>query len=184
MICPSCGHENIDGTDSCEGCQADLMEESAPRAATRVEEKIMEMPVSRVAARKWTHLPPTASLREAIQAMKGEESGAVLVVDSGNRLVGILTERDVFRRIAGNDAIDLDKARLSEHATRDPETIRPTDTLQYALNRMAIQGFRHLPLEGPGGPAGVVCARHVMDFIEDSFHETVTSAFRKFSRPE
>ncbi len=178
MICPACGHDNIDGIDSCEQCLGDLRLEDIPRPSTPVERQIMETPISGIEP----HDPPrfrlTTNLRTAISAMREGRHGCVLVVDDDGHLDGILTERDVLRKIAGRDDLDLDKETLAQHARRNPETVRPDDTLQVAINRMAVGGFRHLPIDG-GPRAGLITARDVLNFIESNFRETVTKAFKR-----
>lgn len=179
MLCPSCGHENLPGADLCEECFAGLGQEDVPRATTRLEHEIMEMPVSALPAEEPPHLPPSTSLRKAIESMKGKRAGCVLVVDSRDRLAGIFTERDVLNRVVGHE-VDVDQMTLGDFTRRTPETIRPHDTVQYALNRMAIQNFRHLPIRDEDGKTqGLITAREILNFIEDNFRETVTRAFRR-----
>ncbi len=53
--------------------------------------------------------------------------------------------------------------------TRDPVVLRHDDTIAVAINKMAIGGFRHIPIVEDGRPIGVVAAadvfRHVLDII-------------------
>ena len=95
--------------------------------------------------------------------MVEHEIGAVLVEREG-RAVGIFTERDVLRRVVLRG---LDQARpVSEVMTRDPETLRLDDGIAFALNRMIVGGFRHVPIVDEGGrPQAVLSLREVVAFI-------------------
>lgn len=180
MHCPACGHDNIDGIDTCDECLADLRSEDRATPRSAVENKIIEMPVSSLVARQPSRLPATTTLRDAIQKMIDDRAGCVLVVGEDGALTGILTERDVLKRIVAVDEVDLDRHNLGDYATANPETIKPSASLQVALHRMAINEFRHLPFESePGQPDGLITARDILDFIEANFRETVTRAFRR-----
>jgi len=59
------------------------------------------------------------------------------------KLVGIFTERDVLLRVAGH-AIDLEQAKVAELMTRDPVTLPADAGVAFALNKMLVEGFRHI----------------------------------------
>ena len=111
-----------------------------------------------------------ASLAEAIAAMQKERRGCVLVV-SGDKLAGIFTERDVLLRIAGL-AIDLKQAKVSDYMTRDPVALPADSSVAFALNRMVVEGFRHIPLvDDQGRPTGVVSMRELIEYLSDFFRK-------------
>ncbi len=178
MNCPSCGHDNIPGVDTCEECLGDLRMEDIPQASSVMEQKIMEHPVSSIAARRPPRVTATSTLRESIAAMREQGEGCLLVVDEGEALQGIFTERDVLKKIAGRESeIDLDGATVGEFMTARPETIRASDHIQVALHRMAVNDFRHLPIEDEGKAFGLITAQDVINFIEANFQDAVTRAF-------
>ena len=54
--------------------------------------------------------------------------------------------------------------------TPDPECLTPGDRIAYALNKMSVGGFRHIPLvDEDGRPVGVVAMRNIVDFVVDLF---------------
>ena len=54
------------------------------------------------------------------------------------------------------ETADLDKP-VAEHMTADPETLRLDDPIVWALNRMAVGGYRHVPLiDADGHPVGLI----------------------------
>jgi CBS domain-containing protein len=113
------------------------------------------------------------TVREAVRKMQesGSHQGAVCVVDDAQKLVGIFSERDVLRRVVGKD-LDPNKTTVGEVMTPNPETLRPTAKIAYALNRMSVGGFRNLPIvDGAGKPIGIVFTRHFVKFIVSLFPE-------------
>ncbi|MHB1833933.1 MAG: CBS domain-containing protein [Solirubrobacteraceae bacterium] len=105
------------------------------------------------------------SITEVAQRMVERNLGAVLVIDGG-RLVGIMTERDLMRAVAGGMH---GEAVVAEYMTKDPETIAPDDTTQHAAVLMIHGGFRHLPVVEHGDVVGVLSIRDLMRVtIEDS----------------
>jgi CBS domain-containing protein len=97
-------------------------------------------------------------LGEAAKRMVARGVGAVLVLD-GERLDGILTERDLMRAVAGGYS---DDARVADWMTRHPETIDASDSTDHAASLMIHGGFRHLPVVEEGHVAGIISIRDLM----------------------
>jgi len=117
-------------------------------------------------------VPPTATVRSAIERMNEHSAGCVLV-EEGDHLIGIFTERDVLTKAVGA-GIDLDRTRVAQLMTRDPETLHPEDRVSFALNKMSVGGFRHIPLvDDAGRPVGVVSMRNVVDYMVELFRSEV-----------
>ena len=109
---------------------------------------------------------PHATVAEAARLMKKGRVGAVLVVEEG-RLVGIFTERDaLFRVIACG--LDPESTPLHEVMTADPVVLRPDDSVAVAIHKMAVGGFRHIPLVVDGSATGIVSARDLFRYILDA----------------
>lgn len=102
------------------------------------------------------------SLAEAARRMHERKVGAVVVLE-GDRLVGILTERDVLRAVA-TDRVD---AAVSESMTHAPDTVDPTETTGHAAALMIHGGFRHLPVVEGGRLVGIVSIRDLMRLALD-----------------
>jgi CBS domain-containing protein len=85
---------------------------------------------------------PDATLGEAAEKMAARNVGSIVVLD-GERLVGILTERDLLRAFAR--AIPRETA-VRECMTPNPETCDGSATLEHAAVLMLHGGFRHLPI--------------------------------------
>jgi CBS domain-containing protein len=95
------------------------------------------------------------------------------VVDDGGKLVGIFSERDAVTRVVGKD-LDVNKTKVGDVMTSNPEALTPDHKICYALNRMAARGFRNIPIVDPDGrPVGIVFTRHFVKFIVSLFPEAV-----------
>jgi CBS domain-containing protein len=97
-------------------------------------------------------------LGEAAKRMVARGVGAVLVMQ-GERLEGILTERDLMRAVAGGYSED---ARVSDWMTRHPETVDASDSTDHAASLMIHGGFRHLPVVDGDRVAGIISIRDLM----------------------
>lgn len=99
-------------------------------------------------------LRPDTTVAEACAAMHARRVGAVLVVEPGDRLVGIFTGRDAIRCLAqghGGHGMTLRQAM-----TADPITISPDQPAIEALRILDNCGFRHLPVCRDGHLRGIV----------------------------
>jgi CBS domain-containing protein len=101
-----------------------------------------------------------ATLLEAAKAMRDEDAGVIPVVD-GDRLVGVVTDRDiVVRGIA--DGSDPHVIKAGDIASRDIVTVRPDDDLDEVLRLMAQHQVRRLPVvEEDGKVVGIVAQADV-----------------------
>ena len=161
MICPICQYENLQGVDNCENCGADLRTVDIPRPGTELEARLVE---ERLGALEPT-VPLTVSadtgVAQVIASMQEAGAEAVLVLD-GDALAGIFTERDVLLKLAGRP---LDDTPVREVMTPDPVVLRDQDSVAVAIHKMAVGGFRHIPLVDGGRPTGIVSSgdlfRHI-----------------------
>jgi CBS domain-containing protein len=127
-------------------------------------EAILGAPILALEPRPAVSVPASATIREAIQAMLDSAIGAVLVVDARGRATGIFSERDVLRRVVLSG---VDQSRpVADAMTPDPECLGPEDGIAFALNRMILGGFRHIPIvDDAGAPLAVLSQREVVAYI-------------------
>ena len=98
------------------------------------------------------------TLDVAVRAMREHDDGSVLVVD-GDRLVGIVTARDVLRAVAGD--VSPSEAPAGQWMTASPIVASPSTTLEVAETLMTEYGIHHLPVVEGGRPVGIVGLRDV-----------------------
>ena len=101
---------------------------------------------------------PEDTLGEVAQKMVEAKTGAVAVLDYG-RLVGILTERDMLKAMAGR--VLTSDARAREWMTEEPITAEADLALEKAQEVMLSNGFRHLPVVEGGRVVGIVSLRRI-----------------------
>jgi CBS domain-containing protein len=128
-------------------------------------ERIRE-PIRILAPRAALCLPTGAVLAEAVRVMREHHVGCVLAVDGDGRLVGILTERDLLLKLE-----DADLSRpMRDLMTPDPEVLQMDDPIVYALHRMAVGGFRHVPLvDEAGRPVGILSVKDIVHYVVSFF---------------
>ena len=163
MICPSCGHRNIPGADVCENCQGDLTAFDQPAGGSAIESSIMTEGVAALEPRIPVMVSPQTTVAEAVLELNDREIGCLLV-GTAEKLVGIFTERDVLLRIA-HDYERWASEPVSEYMTHNPETLEATAPIAYALNRMSIGGFRHLPITREGQLVGIISLRDILGYL-------------------
>lgn len=144
--------------------------EDAYEDTERVDGAILMEPIRGLDPHDPICVHPGTSLRDAITAMNDAHVGCVLVTE-GDRLVGILTERDILKKVAGH--LDLDSP-VERTMTPNPETVVMDDSIAHVLNKMHTGGYRHIPvLDGQGRPVGIVSMRDVVKFIVSLFPAVV-----------
>ncbi|MEE1753938.1 CBS domain-containing protein [Streptomyces sp. SP18CS02] len=97
---------------------------------------------------------PDASLVEAAQLMRAQNTGDVLVAD-GDRLVGVVTDRDIALRAVADGADPL-TVNAQSVCTPDPVCVAPDDEVSDALRLMRQYAVRRLPVVQDGRPLGMV----------------------------
>lgn len=85
------------------------------------------------------------SLMEAAQIMAAKRIGAIVIVDKSDRIVGIVSERDIIRELATHGA-QASTRPVSAAMTRTVITCARHDTLDELMGQMTAQRFRHLPV--------------------------------------
>jgi CBS domain-containing protein len=98
------------------------------------------------------------SLAEVATRMVERSVGAVLVLD-GERLAGILTERDVLRAVARGIR---DDAIVRDWMTTEPDTIEPDESTEHAATLMMHGGYRHIPVVEGDAVVGILSIRDLM----------------------
>jgi CBS domain-containing protein len=113
---------------------------------------------------------PKDMVAKAFDAMSREAHDCVLLVEN-DALAGIFTTRDFLNRVA---AVRKDPATLplGDVMTPVPRTLRPRDGVAFAINWMAIEGFRNVPIvDDNGAILGVLTVWDVMRHLENVFEE-------------
>jgi CBS domain-containing protein len=124
--------------------------------------------VGDVMSRTLLTVDATDALTHAAAQMEARGVGAVLVMN-GERLSGILTERDVLRAVATGE---VEGTKVGAWMTHDPEAIGPEERPGHAAAIMLQGGFRHLPVVEDATPIGIVSIRDLMRLAIDDVSGT------------
>lgn len=100
-------------------------------------------------------IPPTATIAEVARTLSQRRIGALLVMDSADQLLGIVSERDVVASLAANGATTLEMT-AGQLMTRTLKTATPRTTVAEAMEMMTAGRFRHLPVVENGALVGLV----------------------------
>jgi CBS domain-containing protein len=138
----------------------------------KISQGLLTAPIRSLSPRTPLTVSVDASVATAVDLMNREKIGAVLVVE-GERLAGIFTERDVLAKIAGR-GLDFGKLKVDDYMTPDPEALGLEHKVAYALNKMVVGGYRHVPLvDEEYRPVGMLSVRDVVEFIVELFPKDV-----------
>ena len=137
-----------------------------PIEATLKETKIRDLKPPEAAC-----VSQTATLAEAVESMRARRAGCVLACE-GDRLVGILTERDVLRKVAG-ERLSLDRA-VADFMTNGPRTLTADDPVEDAIRLMDEGDYRHIPIiDKEGRIESVISIQQIIQFLAELYPEEV-----------
>ena len=162
MICPVCGFENIQGADECDNCGADLRSADIPEPSNAFEASLVDVPLAAVRHHTPLTIAPSASAADAVRQMQAANVGCLLVEDADGMLRGILSERDLVLKLY---RARLEGVNVADLMTSDPVVLRADDSVAVAIHKMAVGGFRHIPLVTDGHATGIVSARDIFAHI-------------------
>lgn len=125
---------------------------------------------------------PDASVRDLVALLEEHNLGAVVVSTDGTTMAGIVSERDVVRRLATNESV-LD-ATVADVMTAVVHTCTPHDSVESLMTTMTEHRIRHLPvLDDEGRLSGIVSIGDVvkstitqLQFERDRLQEYVTTS--------
>lgn len=110
---------------------------------------------------------PSATVVDAARVMKQQDVGPVPVVENGDRLAGIVTDRDIVLRVVA-EGRDPQSTTVGETMSRDLATVDPDQPLDEALRLMARHQVRRLPVcEEDGRLVGIVAQADIATELGD-----------------
>ena len=160
MICPVCRFGNFPGDDTCANCGADLWNADTPQPVTTFRGKLLGLHLDELGAPAPMLIDANTPVDEAIARMQAESIDCLLVME-GEALVGIFTDRDAILKVAGQGGGQI----VRDVMTPDPVVLRSGDPVAVAIHKMAVGGFRHVPIVKAGVPVAVVSAKDVFKHL-------------------
>lgn len=104
----------------------------------------------------------TDSVLTACKLMKKNEIGCVIVVDKAGKPIGLMTERDVVRRVAALDLVPS-KVTAGKSMTKPPATVEPSINVTDAAKKMREMKIRRLVVVQEGKPKGIITSNDIVD---------------------
>ena len=116
-------------------------------------------------------VPPGTSLADCLRAIQRSGTGdSVFVCDATGRLLGVLTERDIFGRIVGGH-VDMGLP-VESLMTTEPRTLDLDQTIKDAIDLMQTGRYRNVPVVDAGGSlVGVIRQNDIIRYLAESFPE-------------
>ncbi len=169
--CPYCGYEkNLPGEERCQQCFHSLMEREIryTRKGDAFQDTLLREPVSELlTGLDLLVCRPEDTVEKIVKIFQKEKKGCVLVYEN-KKMVGILSNRDLLLRVAGVRK-DLSQLKVADVMTRNPGFVRPEDPLAFALNKMAMGGYRHVPvIRSDGTPVSILLIRDILRYLSAS----------------
>ena len=113
-----------------------------------------------------------STLQSVIEILRVKKVGAVMV-ESNGKIVGVMTERDFLLR-AISKGLDMNKERIEDYMTENPETLDAEDPIAFALNKMHVFGIRHIPiLNQDQSIYGLISVKDIIAHIGNYFSEQI-----------
>lgn len=113
------------------------------------------------------------SVELVIMLMKTQRTGAAIICDTDEKLVGVFTERDALRLMA--EKADLSQP-IDSVMSSSPVTVTATSSMASAIETMSAGGYRHLPLvsaDDPTEAVGMIDVRGIVRYLVDHFPNTI-----------
>ena len=101
------------------------------------------------------------TVREAVQCMKQNQIGALMVTDQGNAPIGIFTERDLMLRVV-YEGVDPKTALIGDYMTEKLFSVSPERTVSDAAHEVQARHIRHLPILRDGKLIGLLSLRDLL----------------------
>ena len=125
-----------------------------------------DQPLSVLDTHEYLAVSPFTPLSDAIEAMKDDEGGCVLISDDG-RVAGIFTERDLLTKVLGRN-VNLETP-ITDWMEERVETLAPEATIGEAVRLMDERGFRNIPLVRKGELVGLISVFEIITYLAECY---------------
>lgn len=142
------------------------------RSEIKISRDLIEAPLSALNPSKVKCLYDTASVHDVVLLMQEYKFGSVVIINHDNKLVGIITERDILMKVVGRIK-NKKRTSVTNIMTPNPIALKENDKLVFVMHNMYTGGFRHIPVVNEHDEVtGMVSIKDVMSYILEVFaHE-------------
>ena len=137
-----------------------------PEFADDLERILATGTIAELRSTPLTTVPATTTIRQAMTRMVELGIACLPIVDDDQRLVGILSDRDILNKVAERYD-ELADQPVTDVMTSDPVSVYMADSPAKAIHAMAVHGFRHVPvLDADDRICGILGPRRVTRFLK------------------
>ena len=137
-----------------------------------LRQDIREQPVTELELRKVIRVAPTDTLRHAVDLMKKEQLGGVVIVDDAGKAVGQFTDRDLIGLLL--DRPDPLDEPIGQHMCEVQVKISQTEPIAVIIERMQERRARYgIVMDEDSQPIGLTGLKGVVEYITDHFPRQV-----------
>ena len=160
--------------------------ENAGFEAMSVELTLRQTKIRHLQLKEMVCVAPDTSVGETIETMQQRRNGCALVA-AGSSLLGIFTERDLIRKVAGRAQAGLERP-IRDLMTPEPAVLSPDDSLLDAVRLMNRGGYRHIPLvDSANRVCDCLSVINIVDYLLECYPQEVfslpPSPAQNFSEP-
>lgn len=167
IVCPYCSHTNIEGADACDKCGQSLGDLSLRQPPSEIERQLVVDPVDVLKPRPPLTVSPETPVGQVLRMLVENQVGCIVVTHDSGRLAGIFSERDALMRL-NVEAAQLAAKPVSDFMTTSVQSLESTATIAFAVQRMDLGGYRHLPIVAEDGSVtGVISARDILRYLTE-----------------
>ena len=139
-----------------------------------VELTLRQTKIRHLQLKEMVCVAPDTSLGETIATMQRQRNGCALVAAESN-LMGIFTERDLIRKVAGCSQVGLDRP-IRDFMTPEPAILSPDNSLLEAVLLMNQGGYRHIPLvDSADRVCDCLSVINIVDYLLECYPQEVFS---------
>jgi len=165
---------SVTGTDELHANEPHVETEDPPIPATEVERCLLADRVGALDPKQPLAVAPDTPIRDVLNLLVDHEIGCVLIVEDG-KPVGVFSERDALIKI-NSRAAELSTHPVSEFMTANPESLEMSAKVAFAVQRMDLGGFRHVPIvDDQRHLTGVISVRDILHYLTDKMTKVESS---------
>jgi CBS domain-containing protein len=165
-VCPLCDFENIEGVDLCEQCGQPLADAHEPSPKNAVERGLLVDSIDCLSPKRPIVVDSQATVGQVLRMLVNHKIGCVFLVE-GESIAGVFSERDALIRL-GERAHELAHEPISKYMTPNPQTLTGQAKIAFAVQRMDLGGYRHIPIvDGEGRVLGVISVRDILRYLAE-----------------
>jgi len=126
--------------------------------------------VADIMTREPLTVKPDASLLDCIKKMSKKRINSVLIVDK-KKLIGLISSRDVFWALTKKSQGDLKDIKAMDISPKKLATIKPSEDVKFAWEKMKKFKFERLPVIHEGNLVGLITLKDILNFHPEMYPE-------------